>query len=81
MNIFAFTRSRTWPLAASRGEHMKPELNPEIMALSVEEASRATSLGRTKIFELLRTGRIRGVKIGARTVIPVESIRALLAKD
>jgi hypothetical protein len=49
------------------------------LAYSPEEAARATELGRTSIFEAMRAGRIERRKIGARTIIPAESLRAFLA--
>lgn len=39
------------------------------LALSPEEAARLLGLGRTKLFELLQSGKLRSRKIGRRTLI------------
>jgi excisionase family DNA binding protein len=44
-----------------------------------EEAADALGVGRTFIFEALRDGRLERRKAGARTIIPVESLKAFLA--
>ena len=59
---------------------MKSDNPPEPLALSVEDAARATSLGRTKLFELIRAREIEAVKVGGRTLVPVASLKAFLAK-
>lgn len=59
---------------------MKSSTPQEPLALSVEDAARATSLGRTKLFELIRTREIEAVKVGGRTLVPVASLKAFLAK-
>lgn len=48
------------------------------IALSVEDAARAASVGRTTIFMELRNGRLKGRKVGRRTVISVEDLNAWL---
>lgn len=49
------------------------------LALSVEDAARALSIGRTMVFYLIRDGRLRSVKIGSRTVVPVWAIEEFLS--
>lgn len=51
------------------------------LAYSVKEASRATSLGRTRIFQLIAAGRLEAVKIGNRTLIPAHALHKLLEGD
>ena len=51
------------------------------LAYSIKEASRATSLGRTRIFQLIAAGRLEAVKIGSRTLIPAHALRTLLEGD
>lgn len=48
------------------------------LGFSIKEACKATSLGRTSIYNHIASGRLRVVRIGGRTVIPAESLRALL---
>jgi excisionase family DNA binding protein len=47
------------------------------LLVSVDEARRMIGLGRTKLFELIASGKLRVVKIGGRTLIPVEALEAL----
>lgn len=50
------------------------------LAYSVKEAGEALGVGRTTIYELLKDGRLKRVKIGAVTVIPRSSMLALLGE-
>jgi excisionase family DNA binding protein len=51
------------------------------LAYSVKEACHATSLGRTTIFAHIAANRLKAVRIGGRTVIPAESLHALIAGE
>lgn len=51
------------------------------LAYSIKEASRATSLGRTRIYQLIAAGRLEAIKIGSRTLIPAHALRKLLEGD
>ena len=42
-------------------------MNP--LTLSIKETQQASSLGRTKIYELIKHGCLKAYKIGKRTVI------------
>lgn len=53
---------------------------PEPLAVSVKEACRILSIGRTTAFRLFRERLLERRKIGARTVVTMESIRNLLAR-
>ncbi|HKS47369.1 MAG TPA: helix-turn-helix domain-containing protein [Amycolatopsis sp.] len=48
------------------------------LAYSTEDACEALSIGRTQLFDLLREGEIKSVKIGRRRLIPVDSLREYL---
>lgn len=48
----------------------------EPLLLSVREAAAAISCSRATFYKLLHQGRIQGVKLGGRTLIPVESLKA-----
>jgi excisionase family DNA binding protein len=50
----------------------------EPIATSVNGAAKALSLGRTSIYELIKSGRLETVKLGRRTLIKTASIRALI---
>ena len=50
----------------------------EPLAYSIADASKVSSLGKTSIYTLIRTGRLESRKIGNRTVIPAQSLRRLI---
>jgi len=52
--------------------------NPEPLAYSVADACRVSSLGRTRIYQLIGQGRLKAHKVGKRTLIPAASLRALI---
>lgn len=45
----------------------------------VEEAAEALRLGRTIVYELIRCGALRTVKVGTRRLVPVEAVREYAA--
>ena len=51
----------------------------EPLAYSVADAGKVSSLGKTSIYALIRSGRLESRKIGNRTVIPADSLRNLIA--
>jgi excisionase family DNA binding protein len=60
-------------LAAQTTKHHPPKLSYSIL-----EACTATSLSRTTIYKHIAAGRLRVTRIGGRTVIPTESLHALV---
>jgi excisionase family DNA binding protein len=48
------------------------------LAYTILEAVRASGIGRTKLYELIREGRLEARKVGTRTLIPADGLRALL---
>lgn len=50
----------------------------ETIAASVNETARSLGLGRTKIYELINDGKLTTIKIGRRTLVKADSIRALI---
>lgn len=52
--------------------------DPNKIAYSIKEACRASSLGRTTLYGHIAAGRLRAVRVGGRTVIPAESLHALV---
>ena len=54
---------------------------PRRIAYSINEACAATSLGRTSIYAHIAAGRLRAVRVGGRTVIPADSLEALIAGE
>jgi excisionase family DNA binding protein len=50
----------------------------EPITVTVEGAKKALGLGHTKIYELIGKGQLQTVKIGRRTLVKTDSIRALV---
>lgn len=57
---------------------MIPDQSPEPLAYSVADACRVSSIGRTRLYQLIGEGRLQARKIGKRTLIPASSLRALI---
>ena len=51
------------------------------LAYSIKEVCRVSSLGRTRVYQLIAAGRLEARKLGRRTLIPADSLRALLEGD
>lgn len=56
-----------------------PVSHPAI-TLRIPDACRATGIGRSKLYELIKLGEIDTIKIGRITLIPVASIERLIAR-
>lgn len=50
----------------------------EPLTVRIPDAVRMTGIGRSKLYELIQSGDIAIVKIGASTLIPIESLRELI---
>lgn len=50
----------------------------EAAAVSVSEAAKALSLGKTSTYALIKEGRLEVFKLGRRTLVKTESIRRLV---
>lgn len=50
----------------------------EPVTISINGAANALGLGRTSIYELIKTGRLETVKLGRRRLVKTESIRQLI---
>lgn len=51
------------------------------LAVSVGEAARLVGCGRSKLYELIREGRIRTLKIGRRTLVPVTALQVFVSSS
>jgi excisionase family DNA binding protein len=47
--------------------------------LRVEEAAQLLGIGRSLVYDLIREGRLRSVKVGSRRIIPLTAIDDFLA--
>ncbi len=50
----------------------------DIIAVSINDAARALGLGRTSIYSLINERKLEARKLGRRTLVTAESIRALI---
>lgn len=48
------------------------------LSYTIDEAAKITGLGRTRLYQELNSGRLRGVKAGRRTLIPHTNIQKWL---
>ena len=48
------------------------------LSYTIEESSKLTGLGRTRLYEELNSGRLKGVKAGRRTLIPHKNLEEWL---
>ena len=55
--------------------------NPHPLAYSIKDACSASSLGRTTLYSHIAAGRLKAIRVGGRTVIPADSLQALLAGE
>ncbi len=56
-----------------------PQHNLERRALSIPEAARTCGLSRATLYRLLKDGRLKTIKVGARRLVPVGALDALLS--
>lgn len=50
------------------------------MTYKIDEVAQALGLGKTTIHKLLRDGELQKIKLGRSTLIPAESVEALLRR-
>ena len=50
------------------------------LLIDVTSAATTLGIGRSKLYELIATGKLRKVKIGKRCLIPVEALRELVGE-
>jgi excisionase family DNA binding protein len=51
----------------------------EKLLLTTTEAAQALGIGRSKLYELIRTGAVESVRIGGSRRIPAEALKAFVA--
>lgn len=57
---------------------MTPHGTVPKLSYSIREACWTTSIGKTALYEHIKAGRLKAVRVGGRTVIPAESLFALI---
>lgn len=55
--------------------------NPAPLAYSIADACRVSSIGKTRLYQLINEGKLKTTKLGKRTLIPAESLRRLIAGE
>ena len=50
----------------------------EPLSVRIKDACKMTGIGRSKLYELIASGDVETVKVGAMTLIPVSSLKGLL---
>jgi excisionase family DNA binding protein len=53
----------------------------EPLALSINDAAKALSLGRTSSYAMIADGRLEAFKLGRRTLVRVDSLRRIVAGE
>ena len=56
------------------------DVAPELLTVRIKDACRITGIGRSKLYELIATGEIEVIKVGAITLVPIEELRAFIAR-
>lgn len=67
------------PDAPTEPDVIEGDFDPTLLALTVEEAARRLSIGRTTMYALIRAGAIQTVPIGRLRRVPVQAISDYLA--
>ncbi len=62
----------------SANVHGPIQSRPHQLAYSVEEASAAAGISRAETFRLIKSGRLRSLKIGRRRLVMVTDLEAFL---
>ena len=70
------------PVNHVRSQSMQPHKHqPPKLTYSIRECCQVTSLGRTTIYAHIAAQRLKAVRVGGRTIIPAESLHALISGE
>ena len=58
---------------------MHTDTEPRRLAYGINDAVKATSIGRSLLYEQIRAGKLKTFKIGSRTLIAADELTAWLA--
>jgi hypothetical protein len=56
----------------------RPDPSPHAFAYTIEDAQAMGGPGRTKLYQLAKSGRLKLIHVGGRTLVDGDSLRALL---
>jgi excisionase family DNA binding protein len=76
MSIASTGLSREERTGGRSGGSSRTRMDP--LAVSILEAARLTSLCRSTIYELLKEGKLRSIKVGGRHLVDYGSIKELM---
>ncbi len=65
-------------MSAAQPERPQAPSVATALTVRIPEACRLTGIGRSKLYELIRDGEIRTIKVGTITLIPVASLTEFL---
>ena len=51
------------------------------LANTINDSCRRLGIGRTLLYDLLKQGKLRAIKLGARTLIPETELQRLIAEQ
>lgn len=63
----------------SKAEPARPTAPIAPFLLSVDECAEAMRLSRSTVYNLMRSGEVKFVKIGGRRLVPVEAVKTYVA--
>lgn len=61
----------------SGGTTLQKDTAMDPLLISVQEAARTLSVGRTSIYQLIKSGELETMKLGRRRLITIQSLRRL----
>jgi len=70
-----------FPTAPEPVQHAASESKPMRLLLRVEEAAEVLAIGRSKVYELVRTGELPCVRIGRLVRISADDLRRLVERS
>lgn len=54
------------------------KVEPNKLGYSIRQACHASSLGRSTLYAHIAAGRLRVTRVGGRTIVPADALRALI---
>lgn len=57
---------------------MNTEAQPNLLANRIQDACRRLGVGRSTLYELIKAGEIRTIKIGTRTLVPEDELQKVI---
>ena len=66
------------PAKGARMSELRPVETVPRLALSPKEAAEAIGVGRTMVYDLLASGRLRSLRVGRRRIVTLEALQAFI---